>query len=148
MKNYKNESSFWLMEHARDIALEMSYDNADAIVAITALLSDVKGAQAFKDMVVVLNSEEWAKLYHVCEEDTKKLISSVIVINCLSDGNLAHANLRLKIPAAFVTEVIHDNPAEMTGGNKWILEKRLREEFLARYRLAKVSQPKPDRFLI
>ena len=148
MTNYKSESSFWLMENAREVALKMSSDNADAIVAITALLSDVKGAQAFKNMVVELNSEEWAKLYHVCEEDTEKLISSVIVINCLSDGNLAHANLRLKIPAQFVTEAIHDNPSEMIGGNKWVLEKKLREEFLARYRIAKVSQPKPDRYLI
>lgn len=148
MNNYKNESTFWLIEHANDVALEISHDNADAIVAIAALLSEIKGAQAFKEMRIELTPEEWAKLYRVCEEDTGKLISSIIVINCLSDASLARANLRLKIPAQFVTQTIHNSPSDMFGGSKWLFEKKLREDFIARYRLAKVSQPKPDRYLI
>jgi hypothetical protein len=147
MIDYRSESSFWLMENAREVALKMSSDNADAIVAITALLSDVKGAQAFKAMKTELNSEEWAKLYHTCEEDVGRLVASVIVINALSDPSLAHANLRLKIPAQFATGPI-TSTHEMVGSEKWVYEKQLREEFLARYRLAKIDQPKPDRFLI
>lgn len=147
MRNYRDESTFWLMENAQKVAANTFHDNVDAIVALSTLLSNVDGAQAYKAMKTELNSEEWAKLYRVCEYDTAKLVASILVINALSDPGLARANLRLKIPAQFATGPIEPTH-KMIGGEKWVYEKQLREEFLARYRLAKIDQPKPDRFLI
>ena len=147
MKDYKKESPFWLMEHVNKVAYEIGGHSAGAIVAIQCLFSSVDGATAFREMKIDLTADEWDKLYHLCDCNTAMLISSVIAINTLSDYNVAHANLRLEVPAQFVTEPIRENIHLMVGSEKWRLEKRLREEFLARYRLAKVDQPKPNRFI-
>lgn len=136
---YQNESAMWLIANAHEVADIMSVGNASAYLALKELLKTSDGARAFKEMKISLLTEEWGKLYTLCEENLDLIASSVIVINCLLDENSIHENLKLKYPARFVLEPITDY-YKLAGNEKWVTEKRLRENFVKRFKEAKISQ--------
>ncbi len=135
----KNETVSCLMENAKEIAEKTARGNVAAMLAIETLLKDYDGAQAFKEMSIMLTSEEWGKLYSICEEDPSRIVPSVIVINCMRDDLIVRRNLRLKYPAQFAIEPIEDY-FQLAGNAKWLVDKRLREAFIKRYNDAKNCQ--------
>ena len=143
--NYREESTFWLTTNALEVAQEIGKENADAIVAINELLERVDGARVFKDMKTEFSPDEWEKLYALCEEDTNKVISSLLVINSMNSDELAHKNLALTIPAQFIVGIIPESALTgriaINGTEQWRLEKQLREEFIKRYKEACTCQP-------
>lgn len=150
MSNYRDKGTFWLMDHASNIALAESADNVDGAKAITTLLAngEVVGARVFGHMRIDLSSEEWEKLYNMCDGNFAKIKSNVIAINeiCkLNDGaRIVHKNLQFAKPALFAEEDIPEDPL-------WLFRDQRKQEefrrhctdsFMKRYSAAKRSQPR------
>lgn len=116
MHNYRNKGTFWLMDHRHEVALDLSKNNPNAAVAITLLLEDIGGVRAFGCMNIDLSPEEWDKLYHMCDGDSRKISSNVIAINIIANNHeyggerKIHKNFESKNPVLFTEELIPDHP--------------------------------------
>ena len=146
MNNYKEKGTFWLMDHAHEVALDLSGSNPVAAVAITLLLERTSGARAFGHMCIDLSPQEWDTLYHMCDEDPKRLISNVIAINEIcSDMNgerLIHKNLGFVKPALFTEEEIPEDPLWLFRDQKdrWGFRRECIDKFKRCYTAAKHRQ--------
>lgn len=137
--NFKKESVFWLLNNKHMVATILSGGNTNAYAAVTALLENSDGAQAFQDMKTELSAEEWEKLYRLCENDNNRVVASVIVMNSLVDDQLIHKNFELKYPAVF--SYVSINGFYNLGSNeRWRITKQLREDFLKRFKEAKLCR--------
>ena len=148
MNDYRDKGTFWLMDNAHEVALNLSGGNPVAAIAITMLLGKVSGARAFGHMVIDLSPEEWDKLYHLCNEDAEVLCSNIIAINEIHSHNngdsIIHKNLRFARPALFTEERIPDDPLWLFRDQKerWKFQRECIDGFMSRYAASKRSQPR------
>lgn len=148
MNDYRDKGTFWLMDHAYEVALDISDNNPVATIAIAMLLTRIAGARAFGHMHINLSPEEWDKLYHMCNEDSEKLCSNIIAINEIhshNDGDkIIHKNLGFKRPALFTEEIISDDPTWLFRDQKerWAFQRECVNNFMSRYAIAKRTQPR------
>lgn len=149
MDNYRNKGAFWLTANAHTVALALSGGNPVAAVAITALLERINGARVYQHMEMDLSPEEWDTLYHLCDEDPKKLHSNVVAINEIysrwNNAGVIHKNLGFASPVLFTEEIYLEDPerAITNWTERRLFRERIVDAFMLRYSCAKARQRQP-----